>query len=92
MRRINRFPVGTRVKIKEGVSSVEFPDISMQHWGGRILKRSKRLYMLVFDETTLHGMPREYIERCQRRQMAYRYAYLKTSEVEVNESDASSQN
>lgn len=84
MRSIRKLPIGTRVRVKEGVTSMEFPEISMRDWKGVVRSIRGKRYMLAFDDKTLGCMPTEYISSCEERQMIHRYALLEPTQVEAD--------
>ena len=60
---------GMRVRVRDGVMSPEFPDLSLAGWTGTVCevtgKASPTNCVLEWDAETLQNMPPEYIKRCE---------------------------
>lgn len=60
---------GMHVRVREGVMSPEFPDLSLAGWTGTVCevtgKASPTTCVLEWDAETLQRMPAEYITRCE---------------------------
>lgn len=82
----NKFSAGTRIRVKEGISSPEFPEISINGWTGTITeiagKKSQPKYMIEWDEPTLEKMPPEYLEKCEQDKLYHKMACLGGEEIE----------
>jgi hypothetical protein len=61
---------GTRVRVREGVMSPEFADISIAGWTGTVHevtgKASPTNCILEWDSDTLAKMPADYVTRCEQ--------------------------
>lgn len=61
---------GMRVRVKEGVTSPEFPEISIAGWTGTVCevtgKASPTSCVLEWDTNTVSNMPPEYVSRCEQ--------------------------
>jgi hypothetical protein len=79
-------PAGTRIRVKGGVTSPEFPEISIAGWTGSVLEASGKpphlSYIVEWDQTTLDSMPAEYIQKCEADQLFHRMASLAESVIE----------
>jgi hypothetical protein len=77
---------GTRVRVRDGVPSPEFPDVSLAGWTGTVVEVSGKSptakVILEWDGTTLGNMPREYVARCEAQQLFYQMACLAEADVE----------
>lgn len=77
---------GTKVRVKAGVPSPEFPEIPLSGWVGAIVEASGKppelYYVLEWDQTTIDAMPAEYVQKCEAQQLYYRMASLPESAVE----------
>ena len=80
---------GTKLRVKAGVASPDFPDILFEGWQCKIVEVSKKKagtkYIVEWDEETLGKMPDDYVKRCEEQQLFYQMAYLDPEEVEVIE-------
>lgn len=78
---------GTRIRVKAGVASSEFPEVSIAGWSGSVVEtsgKSPALKLIIeWDEATLAAMPADYVSRCEAQQLFYRMAYLDAADVEV---------
>lgn len=61
---------GMRVRVREGVMSPEFPEISIAGWTGTVSevtgKASPTSCVLEWDAETISRMPAEYVTRCEQ--------------------------
>lgn len=66
---VGRIAEGMRVRVREGVASPEFPEISIAGWTGSVCevsgKASPTSCVLEWDADTLGRMPAEYVTRCE---------------------------
>ncbi len=78
---------GTPIRVRAGVQSPEFPDVSLAGWTGTIVevtgKPPSTKYILEWDAETLSQMPPEYVSRCEAQQLFYSMACLSADDVEV---------
>jgi len=83
---IGKFPVGSRVRVKTGVASPEFPDFSVEGWTGTInevaSKKAPVTYVLEWDEPTLERMPKDYVDRCEQGGLYYRMICLSEDDLD----------
>ncbi len=82
-------PIGTRVQVKQGVTSPDMPDFPLEGWTGTIsevaAKKPPRKYMVEWDDATLDAMPAAYREFCEEKQLYDRMICLGENEVETVE-------
>jgi len=80
------FAAGTRIRVRAGVMSPEFPDIAISGWCGSVMEATGKpplmYYIVEWDQATLDSMPAEYVERCEAQQLYYRMANLAEGDVE----------
>jgi hypothetical protein len=73
-------PVGTLIRVKAGVMSPEFPEISIAEWTGSVVEATGKppflSYIVEWDQMTLDAMPPEYVQQCEAQQLYYRMANL----------------
>ena len=60
------FKVGDRVRVKHGVADVDYPDIPMGGWVGRISKTGSDSYLIRWGVETLENVHPVYRKRCER--------------------------
>jgi hypothetical protein len=79
---------GTRIRVKAGVPSSEFPEVSIAGWSGAVVETSGKppaLKLIVeWDAATLAAMPADYVSRCETQQLFYRMACLNVADVELD--------
>jgi hypothetical protein len=77
---------GTRIRVKEGVTSPEFPDVSLAGWTGTVVETSGKppsvKVVIEWDGETMAKMPAEYVSRCETQQLYYQMACLTDGDVE----------
>lgn len=77
---------GVRVRVRDGVSSPEFPEVSLAGWTGTVLETSGKppevKVILEWDADTLSSMPKDYVARCEAQQLYYQMACLGEADVE----------
>ena len=66
MKRSTRFQIGDHVRVKHGVTDVDYPDIPLGGWAGRISKIEKGMYLIRWSVETLENVHPVYRKRCQR--------------------------
>ncbi|HEY0980580.1 hypothetical protein, partial [Schlesneria sp.] len=74
-------------RVKGGVNSPEFPEISLAGWTGSVVETSgkppSQSVIIEWDATTLETMPKEYVEKCESENLFYSMASLKADDVEA---------
>ena len=77
---------GSRVRVKQGVQSPEFPEISLAGWIGTVVETSgkppEQKVILEWDVATIAAMPAEYVSKCESGQLYYVMASLGSDDVE----------
>lgn len=78
---------GSRIRVKAGVNSPEFPEIPLAGWTGTVVETSgkapEQKVIIEWDAATLAAMPREYISKCESEQLYYVMASLDGQDVEL---------
>lgn len=78
---------GSRIRVKPGIHSPEFPEISLAGWTGSIVETSGKApdqkYIIEWDAATLAVMPPEYVAKCETEQLYYVMASLGSDDVEL---------
>ena len=82
-----KLAVGSRVRVKEGVSSPDFPDVSFAGWIATIIelngKKPNQKFILEFDDSVVAAMPPEYLVRCEEQRLLYTMACLADDQLEA---------
>ena len=77
---------GSRIRVKPGVNSPEFPEISLAGWTGTVIETSGKVpeqkVIIEWDAKTIDAMPKDYISKCESGQLYYAMASLKSDDVE----------
>ena len=80
-----KFSVGSRVRVKSGVASPDYPDIPLGGWAGVIRRVSAtfpRTYCIYWTEETLQSIPSVYRKRCDRDDIAWQEIWLGGEDLE----------
>lgn len=77
---------GTRIRVKPGVNSSEFPEISLAGWCGTVVETTGKppvqSVIIEWDAATLSAMPAEYLAKCETQQLYHVMASLSAGDVE----------
>ncbi len=77
---------GTRVRVRAGVCSPEFAEVSISGWTGTVVETSGKppavKVILEWDAETMANMPADYVARCEQQQLYYQMACLGEADVE----------
>ena len=88
-RKSGRHPLGTKIRVKAGVNSPDFPEISFAGWTGTLVeysgKKAAPKLMIEWDKATLSEMPPAYLEQCEEKQLYHLMACLEQEHVEFLE-------
>ena len=78
---------GSRIRVKPGIQSPEFPEISLAGWAGTVAEVSgkppSQKVVLEWDAATLAAMPADYLEKCESQQLYHIMACLNADDVEI---------
>lgn len=78
--------VGTKIRVKGGVASTEFPDVSYGGWTGSVVeqtgKKLARKYVIEWDDQTIDDMPTGYRNLCEENSLFYRMACFDAKQIE----------
>lgn len=82
-----KLAIRSTVRVRDGVLSPDFPEISFAGWTGTIVEVSKKksgtTYILEWSDATLDSMPTEYVDPCEEDQLFHRMACLTADEIEA---------
>lgn len=77
---------GSRIRVKSGVNSPEFPEISLAGWTGTVVettgKPPEQKVIIEWDAKTIDAMPKDYVEKCESGQLYHVMASLGSDDVE----------
>ena len=80
---------GTRIRIRDGVTAPEFPDVSCAGWTGTIAdvigKKAEPQFVVEWDAATLERLPAAYREQCEQRNLLYTMACFPRESFDVLE-------
>ena len=78
---------GSRIRVRPGVNSPEFPDISLAGWTGTVVETSgkppEQKVIIEWDAATMSAMPADYISKCEAGQLYHAMASLAFDDVET---------
>ena len=77
---------GTRVRVKPGVLSPDFPDVSFAGWTGSVMevtgKPPTQKFIVEWDSNTMAAMPGDYVTRCEAQMLYHVMACLSMDDME----------
>ena len=78
---------GSRIRVKSGVQSPEFPEISLAGWTGTVVETSgkppEQKVIIEWDAATIAAMPGTYVSKCESGQLYHIMASLGSDDVET---------
>jgi hypothetical protein len=84
-----QFQIGTKVRVKSGVSDPDFPDIPLGGWAGMVTKvehaKGEVTYLITWDQRTLRGMHPIYRKRCERDGLELESMWLGDDDLELDD-------
>lgn len=84
-----RFQVGSKVRVKPGISDVLFPDMPLGGWSGsvtEIIKAQGQInYLFKLDDRTLASIHPIYQERCEGEGLDFQIMSLRGEELELDD-------
>lgn len=82
-----KLAIGSRVRVREGVTSPDFADVSFAGWTATVLelngKKPNQKFIIEFDEAVIAAMPPDYLQRCEEQRLLYTMACLEAEQLEV---------
>lgn len=82
-----KFSEGARIRVREGVMSPEFSDVSLTGWTGTVFEVSGKApplqCVIEWDQTTLGQMPADYVARCEAQGLYHLMACLSEEELDA---------
>ncbi|TWT55273.1 hypothetical protein KOR42_29000 [Thalassoglobus neptunius] len=88
-RRSSKPTAGQRVRVNDGVSMPEYPELDISGWTGVVMETQGRgataKVILNWSDEALESMSNEYREMCDSQNMLYSMACLLMSDVTIDE-------
>lgn len=82
-----KLAIGSKVRVKPGVASPDFPEVSFAGWTATIMelsgKKPKQKFIIEFDDAVIAAMPPDYLARCEEQRLLYTMACLTSEEIEL---------
>ncbi len=82
-----RLAVGSRVRVKAGICSPDFPDISFAGWTATVMelsgKKPNQKFIIEFEDSVIAAMPPDYLKRCEDQRLLYTMACLPADQIEA---------
>jgi hypothetical protein len=81
--------VGTRIRVRPGVTAPEFPDVPCAGWTGSIAdtigKKPVQKYVIEWDRETIERMPPSYVQQCEEKNLLHTMSCLARDDFDVVE-------
>lgn len=78
---------GAKIRVKAGVMSPDFPDVSFAGWTGCVVEVSGKppaeKLIVEWDAPTRAGMPPDYVSRCESQMLYHAMACLGPGDLEL---------
>ncbi len=82
-----KLAVGSRVRVREGVASPDFPEVSFAGWAAAVVelsgKKPNQKFILEFDDAVVAAMPPDYLKKCEEQHLLYTMACLTGDQIEA---------
>ena len=82
-----KLAIGSRVRVKLGVLSPDFADVSFAGWTATIMelngKKPNQKFIIEFDDAAIAAMPPDYLQRCEEQRLLYTMACLEADQLEA---------
>lgn len=83
----SRMAVGARVRVKDGISAPDIPEVSIAGWTGTITQVSKKKsgtqFFVEWDEATQAAMSEQFRQLCEERMLYHAMACLAPDDLEL---------
>lgn len=78
---------GAKIRVKEGIMSPDFPDVSFAGWTGSVVEVSGKppaqKFIVEWDAGTIASMPADYVSRCEAQMLFHAMACLSSGDFDV---------
>lgn len=82
-----KLSVGARIRVRDGVNSPDFADVSFAGWTATIRemsgKKPNQKFIIEFDDAVIAAMPPDYVQRCEEQRLLYTMACLEADQLDV---------
>ncbi len=82
-----KLAIGSRVRVKAGVMSPDFSDVSFAGWTATIMELSGKKpnvkFIIEFDDDAIAAMPSDYLHLCEEQRLLHTMACLAADQLEV---------
>ena len=82
-----KLTIGSRVRVRDGVVSPDFSDVSFAGWTATIMefngKKPNQKFIIEFDDAVIAAMPTNYLQRCEEQRLLYTMACLEADQLEA---------
>ena len=82
-----KLTVGSRVRVRAGITSPDFPEVSFAGWAATIVefsgKKPNQKFILEFDDAVVAAMPADYLNKCEEQHLLYTMACLTGDQIEA---------
>lgn len=82
-----KLAIGSRVRVKDGVVSPDFTDVSFAGWTATIMelngKKPNQKFIVEFDDAVVAAMRPDYLQRCEEQRLFYTMACLAADQLEA---------
>ncbi len=72
--------VGTKIRVREGITMPEFPSVNCSGWTGEIVDtaggKENPQFVIEWDSETKSRLPQSYIDDCEKKQLLFTMACL----------------
>lgn len=90
-RKSAKLSAGTVIRVNDGVTMPEFPDVDISGWTGTVTESQGRgadiKYIVEWDDATSQRMPQDYVDHCEQQGLYARMACLPGSNVAAEPSE-----
>lgn len=87
--RVPKLKPGTVVRVNDGESMPEFPDVNISGWTGTVLESRGRgdglKYIIEWSQATLDQLPPEFVSLAEAQQLATEMACLSAAAVSASD-------
>jgi hypothetical protein len=79
-----KFAVGSQVRVKNGVTAPNSPDMPIGGWSGIVYQASGTIYLIHWDRVTLEAIDPSYRRQCELDGVDFCAVWLQERELEPN--------
>ncbi len=79
-----KFPVGTAVRVKTGITDPDFADIPLGGWAGTVQQIDAATYLVKWNQDTIDQMTPVYNKRCERDGLEMETMWMEENDLEFD--------